>query len=213
MCTVACEDTWFAAVRHIGELFCLQPNPDPFDQLGLPFPDLASTLAHVQNEPAANIWEHYSAPGSREALSAALAKAQAKEARWVAGHTNLAVLGCMPLMCRWLLVMTHAATGRLSCIPNVHRRMPNRGGHIQSLCALRWHHRGWEIDPSELPAEPLPEPDLLHFRLSHFDSLLLEGACLGAALWEAGHELVHRYSYPLRSRRRPASQAGAGEAV
>lgn len=189
MCTVGHEDTWVAAVRHIGELFGLQPNPDPFDPLGLPFPDLGVTIASIQTEPAANIWEHYSPPGASDAAAEALARARAKESRCVLD------LG-MSAGGSWLL-FAHCVW-----LDDHHPSHPYHGvTHVR----LR---RGWQAEASELPVQPLPEPDLLQFRLCHFESLLLEGACLGAALWKAEQQLLHGCGYPLRPRRREEADAG-----
>jgi hypothetical protein len=77
-CAVESADGWYAAVRHIGGLFDLPPNRDPYDSLGLPFPCLATTLSTVQLEPAANVWEHFSPPGSAADLAA---RARDKQAR------------------------------------------------------------------------------------------------------------------------------------
>lgn len=51
-------------MRHIGCVFGLTPNEDPFDSFGLPYPDLSVTISQIQMEPAANMWEHYNTPGA-----------------------------------------------------------------------------------------------------------------------------------------------------
>lgn len=52
-------------MRHIGYVFGLTPNEDPFDSFGLPYPDLSVTISQIQMEPAANMWEHFNTPGAR----------------------------------------------------------------------------------------------------------------------------------------------------
>jgi hypothetical protein len=53
--TAPSADAWWAAVRHIGSLFNLPRNDDPFDSLGLPYPSLSVTISSIQMEPAANL--------------------------------------------------------------------------------------------------------------------------------------------------------------
>lgn len=55
-------------MRHIGNVFGLKPNEDPFDSLGLPYPDLSVTISQIQMEPAANILEHFNTPGDTQCV-------------------------------------------------------------------------------------------------------------------------------------------------
>lgn len=64
--------------------------------------------------------------------------------------------------------------------------------------------RGWKQDQPPAPREPLPPPDLVTLRLDALQQLLLEGAVLGALLWEAERALEAR---GLRLTPRPARAA------
>lgn len=70
LCAVQSADGWWGAVRHIGTVFGLVPNSDPFDSFGLPFPDLSVTISQIRMEPAANILEHFNIPGTAAKLAA-----------------------------------------------------------------------------------------------------------------------------------------------
>ncbi|KAF8060476.1 hypothetical protein HT031_004652 [Scenedesmus sp. PABB004] len=78
MCAVRSADAWWAAVRHAGFVFGLQPNDDPFDSFGLPYPDLSLTISQIQMEPAANLLEHFNTPGTAARLAARAADASAR---------------------------------------------------------------------------------------------------------------------------------------
>ena len=80
MCAVQTADAWYAAVRHVGCLFELPRNQDPFDSLGLPHPALATTISSIRLEPGFNVWEHFSPPGAAAALAA---KARDKASRYL----------------------------------------------------------------------------------------------------------------------------------
>jgi hypothetical protein len=77
-------DGWYTAVRHVGGLFRLRPNPElQFDSTVLPYADLRATISDIVLEPAASISEHYSPPGAAEE---AAREAKRKAARgWDAG--------------------------------------------------------------------------------------------------------------------------------
>ncbi|KAI8464230.1 MAG: hypothetical protein J3K34DRAFT_441173 [Monoraphidium minutum] len=69
LCEVQTADAWFAAVRHVGGLFGLQPNPDlRYDSLALPYRELATTISDILLEPASAIPEHFSPPGTAQEL-------------------------------------------------------------------------------------------------------------------------------------------------
>lgn len=70
-------------IRHIGTVFGLKPNEDPFNSFGLPYPDLSVTISQIKTEPVANLWEHYNTPGASAKLAA---KAADKSARGWSGQ-------------------------------------------------------------------------------------------------------------------------------
>lgn len=65
-------------MRHIGTVFGLQPNNDPFDSFSLPYPDLSVTISQITMEPAAKMWEHFNTPGASAQLAARAADKAAR---------------------------------------------------------------------------------------------------------------------------------------
>lgn len=65
LCAVRSADGWWGAVRHAGATFGLEPNEDPFDSFGLPYPQLALTISSIQVEPAGAVFFLAQACGRR----------------------------------------------------------------------------------------------------------------------------------------------------
>jgi len=66
--------------------------------------------------------------------------------------------------------------------------------------------RGWRQagDTASPPAsrEPLPAPDLVTMRLDALQQVLLEGAAMGAVLYDAERTLREEHGFPLKARKR-----------
>lgn len=76
MCRVRTQEGWLAAVRRAGRLFRLRQREEEgaavsADATELPYPELATTIATLQVQPAAAVWDHFAAPAEAERRRAA----------------------------------------------------------------------------------------------------------------------------------------------
>jgi hypothetical protein len=78
-------------VRHVGGLFGLRPNPElSFDSAVLPYADLCATISDIVLESSEQITEHYSPPGTADALARAAKRKQ--ERGWNVNESEAAPL-------------------------------------------------------------------------------------------------------------------------
>ncbi|GBF90116.1 hypothetical protein Rsub_03249 [Raphidocelis subcapitata] len=145
MCQVQTADGWYTAVRHVGGLFGLRPNPGlSFDSAVLPYADLRATISDIVVESSEQIAEHYSPPGTADELARAAKRKQergwnvdASEATPVLPEADLVAFS----VGGFSSLLVEAAV--LGCLLwDVERRVQNEFGYALESRSAREEHVG-----------------------------------------------------------------------